>query len=341
KTRIRGRGNSTWGLPKKPFRLKLDEDAAILGLAEEKDWILLANYIDPTLMLNAVAFKIGELLELKYTNHVIPVDVTLNGKYIGNYMFTEQIERSKSRVNIHKKMGVLLELDINYDEDYQFISNNYGLPVMIKDPDLSDYDQAESDVLLQKIKDDFHKLESEIASSSFPNNNYKDLIDIESLVKYLIIYNLTQNMEINHPKSTYMYKDEQGKYFMGPIWDFDWGFDYEGTFRHFGSYNKPLFRNLSSASKGYTFFTRFIEDPEIKELYKVTWEKFRTEKMDSLLEYIDFYADKITNSQKKDYQTWKSAPNYPGVTTYSNKVLQLKSWLEGRAYYIDSYVKGF
>ena len=63
--------------------------------------------------------------------------------------------------------------------------------------------------------------------------------------------------------------------------------------------------------------------------------------MDSLLEYIDFYADKITNSQKKDYQTWKSAPNYPGVTTYSNKVLQLKSWLEGRAYYIDSYVKGF
>lgn len=341
KTRIRGRGNSTWVLPKKPFRLKLDEDAAILGLAEEKDWILLANFIDPTLMLNAVAFKIGELLELKYTNHVIPVDVTLNGKYIGNYMFTEQIERSKSRVNIHKKMGVLLELDINYDEDYQFISNNYGLPVMIKDPDLSDYDQAESDVLLQKIKDDFHKLESEIASSSFPNNNYKDLIDIESLVKYLIIYNLTQNMEINHPKSTYMYKDEQGKYFMGPIWDFDWGFDYEGTFRHFGSYNKPLFRNLSSASKGYTFFTRFIEDPEIKELYKVTWEKFRTEKMDSLLEYIDFYADKITNSQKKDYQTWKSAPNYPGVTTYSNKVLQLKSWLEGRAYYIDSYVKGF
>ena len=299
KTRIRGRGNSTWVLPKKPFRLKLDEDAAILGLAEEKDWILLANYIDPTLMLNAVAFKIGELLELKYTNHVIPVDVTLNGKYIGNYMFTEQIERSKSRVNIHKKMGVLLELDINYDEDYQFISNNYGLPVMIKDPDLSDYDQAESDVLLQKIKDDFHKLESEIASSSFPNNNYKDLIDIESLVKYLIIYNLTQNMEINHPKSTYMYKDEQGKYFMGPIWDFDWGFDYEGTFRHFGSYNKPLFRNLSSASKGYTFFTRFIEDPEIKELYKVTWEKFRTEKMDSLLEYIDFYADKITNSQKR------------------------------------------
>lgn len=341
KTRIRGRGNSTWGLPKKPFRLKLDDDAAILGLAEEKDWILLANYLDPTLMLNAVAFKIGELLELKYTNHAIPVDVTLNGKYIGSYMLTEQVERSKSRVDIHKKNGVLLELDKNYDEDYKFVSNNYGLPVMIKDPDLSDYDKAESDELFQKIKNDFRKFEDEVASSSFPNSNYKDLIDIESLVKYLITYDLTHNMEINHPKSTYMYKDEEGKYFMGPIWDFDYAFDYEGTHVHFGSYSKPLYRKLTPTSTGYTFFSRFMEDPEIRQLYKATWEKFRTEKMPSLMEYIDTYASHLSESQIKDFRVWENASGYPGTTNYSNKISQLKKWLEGRAYFIDSTVKGF
>lgn len=80
-TQIRGRGNSTWEMPKKPYRLKLDKKSVILGLGEERDWILLANYIDPTLMLNAVAFKIGQLLELPFTNHAIPVDLYLNGEY--------------------------------------------------------------------------------------------------------------------------------------------------------------------------------------------------------------------------------------------------------------------
>lgn len=341
RTRIRGRGNSTWGLPKKPYRLKLDEDASILNLAPEKDWVLLANYLDPTLMMNAVAFKIGELLELRFTNHAIPVNVTINGTYAGSYMLTEQVERSKSRVDIHKEKGVLLELDINYDEDYQFISNSYALPVMIKDPDLSDFDGVERDELFQKIKSDFNQFEQTVASPLFPASNYKDYIDVESLVKYLITYNLTQNMEINHPKSTYMYKDAEGKYFMGPIWDFDWAFDYEGKGVHFTSTTNPLFRKLGSSSTGFTFFSRFLEDPEFRALYKVTWQKFRTEKFPFLLEYIDFYAAHMTDSQMNDYQTWKQSSNYPGTTNYPAKINQLKSWLEGRAYYIDTYVSGF
>ena len=343
RTRIRGRGNSTWGFPKKPFRLKLDEDASILGLAKEKDWVLLANYLDPTLMLNAVAFKIGNLLELPYTNHAIPVDVTINGNYAGSYMLTEQVERSKSRVNIHKEKGVLLELDINYDEDYQFVSNNYKLPVMVKDPDLADdFSQEDAEKMFDKIKSDFQQLEDAIASKEFPNSNYKDYIDVESLAKYLIVYNLTHNMEINHPKSTYMYKDETGKYFMGPIWDFDWAFNYEGTYVHFGSYNNPLFGTLGSNSTGYTFFTRIMEDPEVKELYKTIWNKFSAESMDALLEYIDFYSSYLVESQSNDYQTWsKKVSDYPGTSNYANKISQLKNWLKGRATYIDNYVNDF
>ena len=58
--KIRGRGNSTWGMPKKPYRFKLDEAASLLGLSAEKDWVLLQNYIDPSSMCNSVALKIGQ-----------------------------------------------------------------------------------------------------------------------------------------------------------------------------------------------------------------------------------------------------------------------------------------
>ena len=40
---IKGRGNSTWGYPKKPYALKLEEKDEILGMPSHKRWILLAN----------------------------------------------------------------------------------------------------------------------------------------------------------------------------------------------------------------------------------------------------------------------------------------------------------
>lgn len=326
-TQIRGRGNSTWEMPKKPYRLKLDKKSVILGLGEERDWILLANYIDPTLMLNAVAFKIGQLLELPFTNHAIPVDLYLNGEYAGNYMLTEQVELSSTRVNIDKKEGILLEIDTNFDEDFQFKSTHYKLPVMVKDPDIK------SEEHFQRVKDEFHQLEAAIASDQFPNTRYKEYLDVESLVKYFIVYNLTHNMEINHPKSIYIHKDKGGKYTMGPIWDFDWAYDYEGKGVHFGSHERPFLtnKNFPAPALGYTFFNRFFEDPAFVALYKETWRRFHAEKKTELMEYVDWYAKQVTESQKKDQEKWQK-----GTTNYGYKIRQLKSWLEGRFTFIDA-----
>src|SRR5690606_14498507 len=222
------RGNSTWGMPKKPYRLKLDNKASLLGLSAEKDWILLANYLDGTLMLNAVASKTAQLLEMPYTNTMIPVDVTLNGEYMGNYMFTEHKEVEKNRIDVTNG-GILLELDTYFDEAWQFKSEHYELPVMIQYPELEDYLFEEATIERDRIMADFQILEDAVFDESFPNNNYLDYIDANALVNYLIVYNLTRNVEINHPKSTYLHKQKDGKYMMGPIWDFDWAFDYNGV----------------------------------------------------------------------------------------------------------------
>ena len=110
--RIRGRGNSTWlWYPKKPYRIKLDKKSEILGLATEKDWVLLANYRDPTHMMNTFTFIAGEKLGLPYTNHSRYVEVTLNGEYIGLYQLTEQVEQGSSRVAVDDEQGMLISLD--------------------------------------------------------------------------------------------------------------------------------------------------------------------------------------------------------------------------------------
>lgn len=327
-TRIKGRGNSTWGFPKKPYRLKLDKKASLLGLAEEKDWVLLANYLDPTLMFNAVAMKTGQLLEMPYTNHIIPVDVTINNTYVGSYVFTEQVAVAKNRVNIEDG-GTLLELDTYYDEPWKFKSSNYNLPVMIKYPDLT----SENEVTL--IKNEFQIMENAISSPAFPGNNYSDYLDINSVVNLFIVCNLTDNEELNHPKSLYMYKPKGEKYAFGPLWDFDWAFGFEGTGTHFEKYDNALLWNSSSAI-GTQFFKRLLTDPKVKTLFKQKWTTFKTNKMPELMTYLNKYANTIEASQKKDYNIWKK-----GSGDFTADYQKMRAWLVKRAGYIDSFVAGF
>lgn len=329
-TSIKGRGNSTWFYPKKPYRLKLDTKAPLLGLSAEKDWILLANYLDGSLMLNAVALKMGRLLDMPYTNHIIPVDVTLNGVFLGNYMFTEQKEVEDNRINVGDS-GVLLEMDVNYDENWKFMSKFYSLPVMIQYPDLDKSPKDEADRQFAKIKSEFETFEQLIGDVTFPNNNYLDYLDADALVTYFLIYDFTRNGEINHPKSTYLYKHKGGKYMMGPIWDFDWAYGYDGNGSYFNAPSLPLFE--TGSIKGAVFFRKFLQDPQIRSLYRQKWNKFKTEKLSQLLTYIDDYAKIIKDSYQKNYDIWKK-----GTGNLALDVQHLKTYLNARAAYIDTEV---
>ena len=135
---IRGRGNTSWVEPKKPYRLKFSKKQSLCGLAAAKSFVLIANYIDATHSRNAFAFKLSQLLEMPYANHSIPVNVEFNGIPKGAYMLSEKIGIGKGSVNIDELTGIMWELDANYDEDYKFMSPIYNLPVMLADPDPED-----------------------------------------------------------------------------------------------------------------------------------------------------------------------------------------------------------
>lgn len=324
KTEVKGRGNSTWGYPKKPYRLKLNKKAEICGLGKAKNYVLLANHLDPTLMLNSVAFKIGRLLELPFTNHAIPVDVVLNGIYKGSYLLTEQIEVKENRVDLDENNSVMWELDSYWDDEPKFKSTAFNLPVMVKDPDLTTEQ-------FEYWKKDFNAFTTQFAKEPLEGNSYVDMIDIESVAKFLITFNLVHNMEINHPKSVFLHKEGNGKYVMGPIWDFDWAYDYEGTSNHFGRYNTPLFSS-SMNGVGTAFFQRFLQDSRVKAIYKRTWQDFKNNKLDALLQYVDDYAVMLKPSVERNSELWEN------THSFDTKVKELKTWLRNRADYIDSEV---
>lgn len=88
---IRGRGNSTWGFPKKPWKVKLKEKASLLGMPADKEWALLANYADRTLLRNVTVMHLSEICNFPWTPRMRSVEVYLNNAYQGVYTLLRTI----------------------------------------------------------------------------------------------------------------------------------------------------------------------------------------------------------------------------------------------------------
>lgn len=332
--KIRGRGNTSWHFPKKPYKIKLDESAQLFGLYAHREWILLANWRIGNLLGNAIPYKMARLLGMSFTNHMIPVVVTLNGKFMGFYDFTEQKEVGTGRIDIGED-GVLLELDYEMDEDWQFWTSSklFSLPVMIQNPEVED--SAE----FSQIKNKFTHLLRLIDSTTFPNNNYLDYFDKVSFVNYMLVYLFTDNEEINHLKSTYINKKPGGKYKMGIIWDFDSGYGFVGYRTHFkiNTATIPLFWQGKEAGLGTVFFERLMEDPHLITLLKEKWKWFKTDKYRELRDYVIQYAGQTKKVFNMEHLIWGKRGSSGDWQKDLQEVLQ---WMDARVKYMDSYLAG-
>lgn len=229
------RGNSTQNFPKLPFALKFEEKVGPQGLPTDKRWELLANWMDRTMLRNAVAQDVA-----RRTADVLPdglgwnprgtnVELIINGRHVGNYSLIEKVKIDADRIDIRDcyedvvddgnanptvaDCGYLLEFDDAMDEVNCFRTGR-GLPVMFKDEVPADGD------IFNAVKDKVESIEANLEVGNY--EAAYELLDINSVIDYFLVQELTFNNEYKHPKSVYMYMDGDGKLTAGPVWDFDW-----------------------------------------------------------------------------------------------------------------------
>lgn len=288
-TGIRGRGNSTWSYPKKPYALKLDAKAEILGMPKHKRWVLLANWMDRTLLRNSVSFNLASRTGLAYTPRGQFVELFVNGNHKGNYFLCEHIKVDENRVDIDEldedevDGGYILELDSYYDEMNKFKSAVKGFPYMFKDPD------EVNDSQFAFIRDYVDNFENSLYDDArFETGEYMDYIDVESFVDWWLVMELTGIWEPNHPKSTYMHKDKGGKLTMGPVWDFDWE-----TYMHM-----DWFR-----IKDALYYGRLFQDSRFNAIVKERWKLLKPV-FETLPDHIMQEAARIRNSEAMNHKMW-------------------------------------
>ena len=217
---IKGRGNSTWGQPKKPYAIKLDKKAEVLGMPKHKRWVLLANYFDPSNLRNEICLYMGRISNLSYTPRTEFVDVVMNKEYVGLYQITEQLKIDENRVNVGDD-GFLLEIDSRAGsdpEDVYFRVPHIGNPVVIKDPDVVEGDDSYN-YIKQYMADASEALYSENYMDE--ESGWRKYLDEESFVDWYLINEITRNNDAIFFASCYMHLERGGKLKMGPLWDFD------------------------------------------------------------------------------------------------------------------------
>lgn len=97
---IKGRGNSTWQMEKKPYNIKLDKKTDLFGMGKSKKWSLIANHTDKSLIRNAYIYYAALIAGIEYTPMAMPCDVYINNEYQGQYLLTTRVEVDETRVDI-------------------------------------------------------------------------------------------------------------------------------------------------------------------------------------------------------------------------------------------------
>lgn len=346
---VSGRGNTTWNYPKKPYKFKFEKRTEVLGMPKHKRWVLLANYIDKTMLRNDIAFYLGKQTSLAWTPKGYHVELVLNGKHLGNYYLCEQVRIDKNRVNITEMKpkteltdaddisgGYLLELDWYYDEEYKFYSS-IGVPsqgdasaktvgplkVNVKAPDADDLSTSQFNF----IKQYFFSAEKTLYSENWldSQDGYENYYDIQSFVDIYLVSELIHHHEWKWPKSTYLHKDKGGKLVAGPMWDYD----YDTFTNRTGWY-----------CKNFMWYPRFFEDPEFKALVKKRWVELYP-KFRGAIQYIDTMKNKLKVSAESNIKIW-GVPGNPNKenssTTYEQSVEKIQDRFTERIEWINNNI---
>ncbi len=299
---IRGRGHSSWKGMKKPYKIKLDKKTSFMGMPKNKHWALLK----PT--ENTVAgLHLGKLMGMSWTPSFRPIEVVLNGDYIGLYFLTETIRIDENRVNIYEqpdqetnpeliKGGWLVEVD-NYHDECQITipeCSRWNLTIRYHSPESLSNNQ------LQWLTNEFKSINAAVYSADKTSTEWEKHIDVENMARFFILQEVMDNPDGFHG-SFYLHKDigENAKWIAGPIWDLV-------------CYNREKTDYTFKMKVHYGFTPHWIGEiiqyDSFCQTVKTVWNDVYPDRLSEIYDYIDATVLPLAEAWKKDCERWGEDP---------------------------------
>ena len=318
---IKGRGSHFKEKLKNSYNLKFEDKVSIMGLSSAKRWVLLSNAYDKTLIRSSVAFDLAasDMFSFNWTPKSQPVELVLNGKYVGSYTLVEQIRVCEGRI----EDGQIISAEGSYNEGDDFFQlKESGMTIIMRDPET-----GVSGTKLMRTQKLMEELESEMKSKS----NFTKRLDLQSFADWFILNELMKNEEAIS-SDAYMVVSDNGIISMGPIWDMG---------KCMGNEYGDGVKN--SILEGTSWFSYLLQNSDFKKLAKSRLDQVIKSKA-SIEQIINKRAQAIKYSAAGNEMVWNSLgaqnPDYETVSEqYDLEVSKLIDWINNRLAWMEENLK--
>lgn len=345
--KIKGRGNSTWEeFNKKPYKIKFDKPQDIFGMGAARDWVLLSNPLDRTMLRNEIAFGIAEILDMEYTSECQWCHLYWNDEYLGIYQLCEPLETGRNRVNIEKNS--------TSDKNYvgYFLEIGGGVEGVNFEPVGREHDWGEycNIKVLYPEEDTITEIQRENAytylqwvNSVILNKDWAGinaLVDVDSFVNWYLTNEIMLNTDMGW--SMFAYIPEDNKLHLGPVWDFDQSCGIS-ILTGIGVETWTPCPSIPNA-----WFETLMEMDEFKELVYIKWMENREEIalfLEMEQEKASYYQSDINvNFERWDVlgmPGWRMTEEVAKLETYEENATYLFDWLQRRTEWMDSEIRNY
>jgi subtilisin-like proprotein convertase family protein len=373
KIAIEVRGSSSQMFPKKSYGFEtrssannsLDSNVSLLGMPQEHDWVLSANYSDKSFLHNFLAYQTQ-----REFGHWAPrckfVDVILDGEYWGIYILMESIKWDDNRVDVNHLHpyentypditgGYIIKIDkqtgsggSGWTSQYPPINNPNGQTIYYQyDYPNQDSISTQQQSYIQAYVDSF---EDALFGPSYMDSTlgYMQFIGNNSFIDYFFSNEISKNVD-GYRISSYLYKDRSKTLKAGPVWDYDIAYgnaDYCGgddTLNY-----AYLFPCTGDGSQIPAWWPRMLSDSNYTNQLRCRWNSLREGTLSNARQFaiIDSVADYLSESQAWNFTVWPILGTYvwpnvaPYPTTYAGEISNLKQWLGRRLEWLDANLPG-
>lgn len=333
---IRGRGNTSWGMPKKSYKIEFVNKQTMLGMPKDRDWALISNYADKTLMKNYLMYHLSAKLGAYYAPRCEFAEFFLNGEYLGVYLLSETIKIASKRINISKdQTSYILEVDkrtrLNEQKIFSNIITNdsIGKGFQVHAP------KNASAQTLKKITDHIQSFESFLKKIQKADNNISQWIDINEYIKHYWVQEFSKNPDANFYSSVFFSWEENHPIKMGPVWDFDLAF---------GGHENTSFNATEGWHIMSSYWNAFIFRDTIMSFSRQRFWNEQRELFSSTLITIDSIQTELQNAAKNNFKKWDILQSTQYIyhrhiyNTYEEAVGDLKNWIMERIQWIDKEI---
>ena len=328
---VRGRGNSSFKMPKYGMKLEFTDKVSLLGMPKNRDWALVANFGDKTHLRNYMMTRLSEWLGAKYTPRMQFVEVYLNRNYMGLYLLSETIKVGKNRVNIDENDTTFLlekEDSKKFDPPYVLTDNQYYYHIKSpKNP------SPETEKLLKSHLNAFENFMEDYYLHRA--NEIKNWLDVDDFLLFYWVQEYSKNEDGNYARSVFMTWKKGEPIHFGPLWDFDLAF---------GNASREQNQNPEDwYIRKYRLNYYIMQNSVVKEAALDYWNNHR-KTFKALIDSIPVYRAIIEKAIDNEYRRWPVIGNTENwalkdpYDSYDEAVEVMTEWMKKRYQWIDNEI---